>query len=244
MSDYSVGMGNPFKNMGMYKTMLLDNPFMCKCGQEMIKFKHMKHCNACENKAQLSNECKSVEPVINAGTDYEGIDWKDMESGINGNEARKIKMLSRSDYYNMLICGYGKGIGKSTTAMIISYYARMQGKSVIFTSQKTAQDKMVSEGEDSYRVSRKLMECDLLILDEIGRGVGKSAFFRGTWHDVIDWRIKYNVPTVLIGNVGGLHRPNGGLIDGAVYASDFFEGDRLKDYKEFIYTGESYRGRR
>lgn len=230
--------------MKLYSELSLDIPFLCPiCKKEIIKFKHMKHCNDCENEIMLTEERRLTTPVINKDTDYEGIDWDQLYISANGGLIKKVKKIVDNRYYNILICGYNKGISKTTTGMVISYHERMAGKRVIFSSMASVQDRMVTEGGDAYEVCRKLIDCDILIVDEIGRGIGKSTFFRGRWHEILEERLKYNKPIILIGNVGGLHRPDGTLGDINSYASDYFEGDRLKKFDEFVYTGDSYRGR-
>lgn len=219
---------------------LLDEPFLCpQCNEVLIKYSNMKICLECSKHNELMNHYKQLEPVPNKGTEYEGIDWEQLFNSYNGNIIKDIKKMYDIGEYYLILYGKSKGVGKTTTAMVISYHERIKGKRVRIVTMSDVQNRMTAGNEDPYHVCEELKSCDLLIVDEIGRGIGESKWHRANWHDILSKRYYKKRSTILVGNISGKIRTTEKT---GVYASDFLDEDRLKEYTAFEYTGNSHRG--
>jgi DNA replication protein DnaC len=232
-----------------YKQHVSADPVKCtKCG-ELINYKGQKLCVECMRKVDLMGEYTKNIKEINSGTQYAGIDWEHLQAGENGTAIKQIKrIVSGRGHYNMLIHGVSKGVGKSTTGHVIKHHARVAGKTVEMVKQSVAQEEMTKHKDENYHVIQKYSNCELLIIDEICRGVmdsnhyGNKKYFRQCWFDIIDHRITYMKSTVLIGNVSGIQRTKDDLNTNHLYASDYFDYDRLKLFAPFEFAGNSHRG--
>ena len=239
---------NPYARNPRYQAMLLDTPISCpSCKDELIKFKGMPKCLTCISNDSLEAERTTTVTVINKDTNFEGIDWEQLEKSTNGDSVKAIRRKVQSKDFNILIYGEAKGVGKTTTAMVTKHYAELRGQYVIYTSMYDMQNKLKSDNVDTHDMSDKMKACDLLIVDEIGRGVadsnyyGDKKFYVNFWYEIIDKRVNMKKPTILIGNVSGMSR---GDNKGGHYCDDYFDRDRLLYFDSYEYVGRTHRGRK
>lgn len=161
------------------------------------------HCAKVEADQDLAKEQKKKEAreservarwaeIARIPKRYRDFDFKPLEN--------QSKAVLDWDYRKNIVIIGGVGAGKTGYACWLAMKAIREGKSAKYTtmSEITAniRDSWTSKTASEGKIINDLIEVDVLIIDEIGRGEYQDYHFR-----VIDNRYNEMKPTILMGNV-------------------------------------------
>ena len=116
------------------------------------------------------------------------------------NYARKFSPRSRS-----LLMNGGTGLGKTFLSACIARQVVSMGYSVIYDTaihvlSCLEKQKFGSATEEESRLAQRIMECDLLILDDLGSEMS-TAFVTPALYSIINGRILEGKPTIISTNL-------------------------------------------
>ena len=116
------------------------------------------------------------------------------------NYARKFSLRSRSLYMNG-----GCGLGKTFLSACIAAQVVSKGHSVVYDTaihvfSCLEKQKFGGATEEEKRMTERIMECDLLILDDLGTEMA-TAFVPTALYSVINGRLMAERPTIISTNL-------------------------------------------
>ena len=116
------------------------------------------------------------------------------------NYARKFNLHSRS-----LLMNGGTGLGKTFLSACIARQVVTMGYSVVYDTaihvfSCLEKQKFGSATEEEKRMAERVMECDLLILDDLGTEM-QTAFVSPALYSIINGRILDSKPTIISTNL-------------------------------------------
>lgn len=116
------------------------------------------------------------------------------------NYARKFSLRSRS-----LLMNGGTGLGKTFLSACIARQVVSMGYSVVYDTaihvfSCLEKQKFGGASEEELRMAQRIMECDLLILDDLGTEM-QTAFVSPALYSIINGRILEGRPTIISTNL-------------------------------------------
>lgn len=175
---------------------------MCKCHIELLK------------DIERSNLAK-IAPVDDCTFDTFDINYYPdtaMDNGISPrNKAEKIKNSCRkyattftTSSPNIMFMG-GTGLGKTHLSLAIANVVINRGYSVVYGTTQNILGDLQNENfgrDENIRYNeRAVLNCDLLILDDLGTEF-KSSYTVACLYNIINSRISSKLPTIISTNIG------------------------------------------
>ncbi|MBQ5562946.1 MAG: ATP-binding protein [Clostridia bacterium] len=167
------------------------NDKMCTCMKNIIRDFEYERINNSSSLKLCGFDTLSVDYYDESERDdmKKILDYcKDYANGFSQN-SRSILMMGKS------------GLGKTHISLAIAKAAVDRGYSVIYVSASTVCKKMEYErfNEKIDDTERALMECDLLIFDDLGTEF-MTAFLMSTLYTIINKRLAESKPTIMSTN--------------------------------------------
>lgn len=175
---------------------------MCKCHIELLK------------DIERSNLSK-IAPVEDCTFDTFDVNYYPNETMDNGisprNKAEKIKNSCRkyavnftTSSPNIMFMG-GTGLGKTHLSLAIANVVINRGYSVVYGTTQNILGDLQNENfgrDENIRYNeRAVLNCDLLILDDLGTEF-KSSYTVACLYNIINSRISSKLPTIISTNIG------------------------------------------
>lgn len=175
---------------------------MCKCHIELLK------------DIERSNLSK-IAPVEDCTFDTFDVNYYPDEAMDNGisprNKAEKIKNSCRkyavnftTSSPNIMFMG-GTGLGKTHLSLAIANVVINRGYSVVYGTTQNILGDLQNENfgrDENIRYNeRAVLNCDLLILDDLGTEF-KSSYTVACLYNIINSRISSKLPTIISTNIG------------------------------------------
>lgn len=175
---------------------------MCKCHIELLK------------DIERSNLSK-IAPVEDCTFDTFDVNYypdETMDNGISPrNKAEKIKNSCRkyavnftTSSPNIMFMG-GTGLGKTHLSLAIANVVINRGYSVVYGTTQNILGDLQNENfgrDENIRYNeRAVLNCDLLILDDLGTEF-KSSYTVACLYNIINSRISSKLPTIISTNIG------------------------------------------
>lgn len=115
---------------------------------------------------------------------------------------RRYAQNFSTDAKNLFFVG-GTGLGKTHLSLAIANVVINRGYSVCYGTAQNICDDLQSEqfgrGDDAYYSKRQVLDCDLLILDDLGTEIS-NQYSLATLYNIINTRILSKKPTVISTN--------------------------------------------
>lgn len=199
-----------------YASDYLDKKNLCpKCGDTGYVMARPCSCLMEQYERELSRELSDLFKLGDESFDTFSLDYyssvRDPETGVSPRECMELVYEACTDYArrfsqssgNLLFQG-GTGLGKTFLAACIARVVARRGFSVVYDTAVSALNAFEAEkfgkaGASPEQV-RRLMECDLLILDDLGTELA-GAFSLSALYTLINSRLTARRKTVITTNL-------------------------------------------
>ncbi|MDQ5983518.1 MAG: Chromosomal replication initiator protein DnaA [Eubacteriales bacterium SKADARSKE-1] len=174
---------------------------MCECFKKLLRSETYKRLN---NLSPLS-----LSTFDSFNLEY----YSSEETGTGVSNRRKMERIlnhciNYADKFNLdsenLFMNGATGLGKTHLSLAIANTAINKGFGVIYASTPAIVSKLEKERfrrtEDNEDSEIHLINCDLLILDDLGTEF-QTTFSNSTIYNIINSRILYNKPTIISTNI-------------------------------------------
>lgn len=173
---------------------------MCACHKQLLKdlmrdeIKKLAPIDKCTFD-KFSLEYYSEEPLENSIVPRH-------KAQITLDNARKYAQSFSLKSKNLLFIG-GTGLGKTHLSLAIANVVINKGYYVCYGTSQNICDDLQSEqfgrGEDAYYSKRQVLDCDLLVLDDLGTEI-ENQYSVSTLYNIINSRILSEKPTIISTN--------------------------------------------
>ena len=176
---------------------------MCGCMKDMMK-------------KESYGKLNSMSPLELSSFETFSVDYYPTESSETGRQSPRERMKLIFDFCkkysdnfskkspNLIMMG-NTGLGKTHLSLAIASEAISKGYGVIYVSapnmvSKLEKEKFQSYGRDAEESEKHFMDCDLLIIDDLGTEYS-NAFSNSAIYNIINSRIMMTKPTIVSTNL-------------------------------------------
>lgn len=205
---------------------------MCGCMKKLLQSEAYRRLNALTPLSLSTFETFSLEyypnSVENGGQKTQRQIMSDtLEFCVN--YANKFSLNSP----NLIMTG-GTGLGKTHMSLAIANTAIQKGYGVVYCSVNNLITKLEREhfGRDEGNTSQTLLDCDLLILDDLGTEF-KNAFSCAEIYNIVNTRLMSQKPTIISTNLS--------ISEMLEYYTERFTSRIIGSYRRVPFVGKDIR---
>ena len=177
---------------------------MCSCLMELCRQEQKKELTSLLGNGRESFETFRLEYYPDAFDADLGVSPRRLMQS-NFNICQRYAMGFGPNVGNLLFVG-PTGLGKTFLSACIARQVADKGFSVVYESAiqiflDFESEKFKYNQEENRGISKKYLECDLLIIDDLGTEM-TTQFYISTLYHIINTRLMENRPTIISTNVG------------------------------------------